>query len=129
MNPKLNPRTERALQMAVDLGERLLVLILFATFVVRLSHSLSFRPYNLLILFSEGLVAFLIIIRRSTTEFTMRPVDWIIALTGTALPMLLRAGGKPLLPISVGTVLMSAGLLFAIWAKFSLRHSFGIAAA
>ena len=129
MTAQLTPRTEHRLQVAVDLGERLLVLVLFATFVERLSHSLSFRPYNLLILLSEGLVAILIIVRRNSAQFSMRPLDWVIALAGTAFPMLQRAGGTPLLPAAADTVLMSAGLLLAIWAKLSLRYSFGIAAA
>ena len=129
MNPLLNPRREIMLQAAVDVGERLVVLTLFAGFVVRLSHTLIFRPYNLLVLLSEGLVAFLIIARRSTPNFTMRPMDWTIAMAGTALPMLLRAGGTALLPVAVGTLLMSGGLLFAIWAKINLWRSFGIAAA
>ena len=45
------------------------------------------------------------------------------------MPMLLRAGGKPPLPAVIGTVLMCCGLAFAIWAKATLRQSFGIAAA
>ena len=33
------------------------------------------------------------------------------------------------MPTAVGTAIMSAGLVLAIWAKASLRHSFGMAAA
>jgi protein-S-isoprenylcysteine O-methyltransferase Ste14 len=129
MSSQIASRTERLFQIAIDLGERLFVLMLFATFVVRISHTLIFRPYNLLVLLSEGLVVVLILIRRHTASFTMRPLDWFIALFGTALPMLLRAGGLPLLPALVGAALMSGGLVCAIWAKLALRRSFGIAAA
>jgi protein-S-isoprenylcysteine O-methyltransferase Ste14 len=125
----MSPSAERHMLRAIDLGERLFVLMLFASLVVRLSHSLIFRPYNILVLISEGLVAFLIVIRRNTDAITMRPQDWIIAFAGTAMPMLLRAGGKPPLPAVIGTVLMCCGLAFAIWAKATLRQSFGIAAA
>jgi protein-S-isoprenylcysteine O-methyltransferase Ste14 len=125
----LSPRTERLLQVAIDLGERLFMLLLFATFVVRLSHSLGIRPYNLLALLSEGLVATLILIRRNTDAVTMRPLDWVVALAGTALPMTVRPGGQPLLPPLAGTILMFAGLSLAVWAKAILRRSFGIAAA
>jgi protein-S-isoprenylcysteine O-methyltransferase Ste14 len=129
MSSQIDARTERALQIAIDLSERLFVLVLFATFVLRISLSLVFRPYNLLVLVSEGLVVVLILIRRHTNSFTMRPQDWIVALGGTAVPMLLRAGGLPVLPPFVGAALMCAGLIFAIWAKLTLRQSFGIAAA
>jgi protein-S-isoprenylcysteine O-methyltransferase Ste14 len=125
----LSPRAERSLQTAIDLGERLFVLLLFATFAVRLSHSLGIRPYNLLALLSEALVATFILIRRTTDAVTMRPLDWVVALAGTALPMTVRAGGQPLLPPFAGTVLMFAGLSLAVWAKAILRRSFGIAAA
>ncbi len=129
MSAELNPRGERSLQLAVDLGERLFVLLLFATFAVRLSQSLFTRPYNVLAVISEGLLAFFIIIRRRSTDVTMRPLDWIIALACTTLPMLLRAGANPLLPTAVGTAFMFVGLSLAIWAKATLRQSFGIAAA
>lgn len=129
MTAPLSPRVERSLQAAIDLGERLFVLILFATFAVRLSHSLGIRPYNLLALLSEALVATFIVIRRNTEAVTMRPLDWVVALAGTALPMTVVAGGRPLLLPLAGTIFMFTGLLLAIWAKTTLRRSFGIAAA
>lgn len=129
MTTPLSPRAERSLQIAIDLGERLFVLLLFATFAVRLSQSLGIRPYNLLALLSEGLVATLILIRRNTDAVTMRPLDWVVALAGTALPMTVRPSGQPVLPALAGTVLMFAGLSLALWAKATLRRSFGIAAA
>ena len=129
MNAQLNPSTERVLRISIDLGERLFVLMLFATFVVRLSHTIISRPYNLLVLLSEGLVVLLVLIRRTTANVSMRPLDWVVALAGTALPLLLRAGGSPPLPTAIGTVLMFGGLSFAIWAKACLRRSFGLAAA
>lgn len=129
MSLELSTRSEKAFQLAIDLGERLFVLLLFATLVVRISHSLGLRPYNLLLLLSEGIVAFFIIVRRRARDLTLRPIDWIIALAGTALPMIVRAGGGSLLPPAAGAVFMFAGLLLAIWAKLSLRRSLGVVAA
>jgi protein-S-isoprenylcysteine O-methyltransferase Ste14 len=125
----LLPARERFFLRVIDLGERLFLLILFASLVVRLSHSIWVRPYNVLALISEGFVAFLILVRRPAQDLSLRPLDWIVALAGTALPMLARAGGQALLPSAVGTVLMFAGLALALWAKLSLRRSFGLAAA
>lgn len=129
MSGDLNPHTERRLQIAIDLGERLFVLMLFATFAVRLSHTIILRPYNLLAVISEGIAVYFIVIRRPASVVTLKPLDWIAALLGTALPMFVRAGGQPVLLPALGTVIMSAGVLLAIWAKLSLRLSFGMTAA
>ena len=129
MSGELRPQTESRLQLAIDLSERLFVLLLFATFAVRLSHTIILRPYNLIAILSEALVAYLIIVRRPSDIVTLRPLDWVAALIGTALPMFVRAGGQSMTSPAIGTTLMSAGLLLAIWAKISLRQSFGIAAA
>ncbi|HWU25837.1 MAG TPA: isoprenylcysteine carboxylmethyltransferase family protein [Rhizomicrobium sp.] len=129
MSAPLDPRLEARLKIVIDLGERLFILILFATFIVRLSHTLGLRPYNVLVLISEGLVAFFIVVRRRAAVVTMRGWDWIAAVTGTALPMTVRAGGHPLLPDAIGTILMLVGLVVAIVAKLTLRMSFGVAAA
>lgn len=129
MSIEISSRTERNLQLAIDLGERLFALVLFATFAARLSQTIDLRPYNLLVILSEGLVVYFIIIRRQAQVVTMRPLDWLAALLGTALPMLFGAGGQVFVPAVIGTSVISAGLLLAIWAKINLRKSFGIAAA
>jgi protein-S-isoprenylcysteine O-methyltransferase Ste14 len=129
MNASLNPARERLLLLAIDIGERIFLLILFASFVVQLFHTIGVRPYNILALISEGLVALLVIVRRPAHKLSLNPLDWIVALAGTALPMLARAGGTALLPQSIGAAMMFAGLLAAIWAKLTLRRSFGLAAA
>jgi len=125
----LDSATERRLQRALDIGERLFVISLFVTFLVSLSHTIFLRPYNFLAIISEGMTVYFIVVRRAALTVTTRPLDWFMALTGTALPLFARAGGVSLLPPIVGTAFMLAGLTLAIWAKASLRHSFGIAAA
>jgi protein-S-isoprenylcysteine O-methyltransferase Ste14 len=117
------------LELGIDIGERIFILLLIAFLVARISHTIEVRPYNVLVLLSEGMVAFFVIVRRVAVNTTMRPLDWAIALAGTALAMFVQAGGHPLLPEIIGTVLMFAGLSVSIWAKLSLRRSFGIIAA
>jgi protein-S-isoprenylcysteine O-methyltransferase Ste14 len=129
MSVELSPHTEQRLQSAVDIAERIFVLLLFAIFAVRISRSFVFAPYNVLAVVSEGLVVVFILIRRRSPLVTMKPFDWIIALAGTSAPLFVRAGGHPLMPWFVGAALMFLGLSVAIMAKLTLRRSFGMAAA
>lgn len=129
MTNALDPKMERRLQRAIDIGERMFVVLLFVIFAERIFHTIQLRPYNILAVISEGFSVYFIVVRRTASMVTMRPLDWLAALIGTSLPMFVRAGGEPSMPAVVGTVVMSAGLMLAIWAKASLRHSFGMAAA
>lgn len=45
------------------------------------------------------------------------------------MPMLVEAGGEPLVPVGVCGAFMLMGLGMNIWAKLSLRRSFGVVAA
>jgi protein-S-isoprenylcysteine O-methyltransferase Ste14 len=125
----LDPRTERRLLRFIDLGERLFILLFFASLVVRVGRSLDLRPYNILVLIAEGLVAFFFVVRRDASVVTVRPFDWVIALAGSIIGMFVAAGGDPLVPPEVGSAFMVAGLMMSIWAKLNLRRSFGAAAA
>lgn len=129
MTKALDPKTERRLQRAIDIGERLIVIMLFVIFAERLLQTIHLRPYNILAVISEGFSVYFIVVRRAASAVTTRPLDWLAALIGTSLPMFVKAGGEPVMPTAVGTAIMSAGLMLAIWAKASLRHSFGVAAA
>jgi protein-S-isoprenylcysteine O-methyltransferase Ste14 len=129
MSMTISPRVEGQLQRAVDVGERIFVLLLFAAYAVRVWGSIALEPSNILAVISEGLVVLFILIRRDATAFTLRPFDWAIALGGTALALFARPGGHPFLPTFVGTACMLAGLLLAITSKLMLRRSFGVAAA
>jgi protein-S-isoprenylcysteine O-methyltransferase Ste14 len=129
MTKALDPGTERRLQGMLDLAERLFVAILFMVFVTRIFHTILLRPYNMLAVISEGLGVYFIVMRRPGSAMTTRPLDWLVALLGTTFPMFVFAGGEPLLPPMIGTAIMSIGVMLVIWAKASLRHSFGMAAA
>ncbi len=129
MNASLDPRLERGLKLAIDLGERAFSVLLFAAFAIRMSHAVALRPWDALILVSEGLVVVFIVIRRGATLLSVRPLDWLVALVGTAAPMLLRGGGHALAPPAVSFALMLTGLLISIWGKLILRRSFGLGAA
>lgn len=119
----------KRLKLAMDLGERAFSLTLFASFAFRMSHALSLRPWDALIIVSEALVVVFMLTRRLAKDVSTRAVDWLIALLGTAAPMLVRPGGHPLTQPFVGIGLMLVGVLFSIWGKLILRRGFGLAAA
>jgi protein-S-isoprenylcysteine O-methyltransferase Ste14 len=113
---------------ALDMFERLIVIVLTILFLSRLIPHVSEGPYNLLIMVSEGMTALCMVIRRpgpmATTAYA-----WIIAMVGTWSPLLVVPGGLQLLPEYVATALMVGGLMCSISAKIFLRRSFGIVAA
>ena len=125
----LDPCLERRLQKLMDLGERCFFLLLYAIFVSSLWRSLASQPYNVLALISEGLIVLFTIIRRDARIVTTRPGDWLIALLGTALPLLVKPSVHAFAPALVGTILMMVGLLISVCSKLTLRRSFGLAAA
>lgn len=129
MTNVMDPKMELRLQRMIDIGERLFLAILFMSFLVGLSHTILLRPYNILVIISEGLGVYFIMVRRGASAMTSRPSDWFVALMGTTLPMFARAGGEAFMPTAIGTAIMFVGLMLVVWAKASLRHSFGIAAA
>jgi protein-S-isoprenylcysteine O-methyltransferase Ste14 len=117
------------LERALDLGERAFVVLMFAGLVARMAPAIAARPWNALLLTSEGLVTVFILIRRRPTAVSLRPLDWFAALIGTTAPLLVRPGGHAIAPGNVATALMLFGLGFSIWAKLTLRRSFALAAA
>ena len=113
---------------ALDMCERLIVIVLTLFFLARLIPHVGDGPYNLLIMVSEGMTALFMVIRRpgpmATTLYA-----WIIAMVGTWSPLLVMPGGIQFLPGPVATGMMVAGLMCSISAKIFLRRSFGIVAA
>ena len=116
------------MKRALDLGERAFSILLFAALVARLAPGLASRPWNGLLLASEGLVVLFMVFRRRPELVSSRPLDWLAAFIGTA-PLLVQPGGQPLAPPAVGVFLIFFGLIVSIWAKVTLRGSFGLAAA
>jgi protein-S-isoprenylcysteine O-methyltransferase Ste14 len=113
---------------ALDMFERLIVVVLTILFLSRLIPHVGDGPYDLLIMLSEGMTALCMVIRRpgpmATTVYA-----WVVAMVGTWSPLLVMPGGLQLLPESAATALMVAGLICSISAKIFLRRSFGIVAA
>jgi protein-S-isoprenylcysteine O-methyltransferase Ste14 len=120
---------DRLVLRVLDIAERAFIVLLFISFVVGMRHGLALRPYNLIVVVHEALTVFFILTRRMAQQLTLKPFDWMAALLGTGLPLLVRPGGDAPMPQLVGTVLMTGGILFSLSGLLFLRRSFGVAAA
>jgi protein-S-isoprenylcysteine O-methyltransferase Ste14 len=122
------PRWQLA-PLAVDALERLLVVALYGGLAVQLLANLSTanRLASLLLLPSEGLVVFFVLIRRRTSNFSTLPGEWVLALMATSAPLLARPGdGTSWLTPVFGGFLMLFGMLIQVHAKIALGRSFGL---
>ena len=119
------------LATVLDVAERIVVAVLLMLLCERLlnDYRASGRWINLLLLAGESLIVFFILIRRRTNFISVRPGDWFFAATGTAGPLLVAAGGHPLLAQPACGMILFCGLLLQLSAKFALRRSFGLVAA
>jgi protein-S-isoprenylcysteine O-methyltransferase Ste14 len=111
----------------LDFFEQMVLIAFFIWFISRLwpRTFAEVNPYILLLILSESIVLFLLIIRRPTENISKSFTDWFIAFSGTFLPLLISKGGEPLMPF-VGVVLLLWGMFIHIGAKLSLFRSFGI---
>ena len=127
------PVRRPALERGLDVAEKLFVMGLFALLAWRIFHAVGLGAswLNYLQLFAEGIVVVLILLRRPASDVSLNPIDWALAVGATAGPLLIRpaAGVAPLVPQVIPAILMIGGIAFQIWAKLTLRRSFGVAPA
>jgi len=120
------PSKRRA--QVLDLAERAIVAVVYLGLVARLLTDgwYSGELTSLLLLPSEGLVVVFLLLRRRTTDISLRGSEWLLALTATLAPMLVERGtGAALVPTSLAAGLMLMGLIVQIHAKVTLGRSFG----
>ncbi len=115
-------------RLALDLGERLFVILLGAPFILVFVRAARVHPNFVLVLLSETL-AIVLILTRKRGEIAVRPLAVLAAFAGTALPLLVRPGGTAILPSLFSSVLMFGGLTVSILSKLYLNRSFGMIAA
>ena len=117
----------------LDLAERLIIILLFAHFAyINISvFEQIFDIKALLLLISECLPVFLVLIRKASGDVSVRPLDWAFGFAGTAFPLLVTPTmvGSPLLPAPILYVVIALGQCLQIYAKMYLGTSFGIVAA
>lgn len=111
----------------LDRVEQAAALLLYASLVVRVWPE-NLSSDNLgpaLVLLSEGVIVFFLIIRRATADISLRLRDWSAAAIGTAAPLLVAKTAEPWL-LAPGVVLLLLGMAMQVSAKLSLRRSFGL---
>jgi protein-S-isoprenylcysteine O-methyltransferase Ste14 len=117
----------------LDLTERVILILLFANFAYRniSTFEQSFDVKALLLLISECLPVFLMLIRKTSGEVSIRAWDWVFGLAGTAFPLLVTPTQvySPLVPGMVFYLVVVLGQCIQISAKVALGTSFGLVAA
>ncbi|MEI9932043.1 MAG: isoprenylcysteine carboxylmethyltransferase family protein [Rhizomicrobium sp.] len=116
--------------LLLDIVERLVILGAYSQFVIRLLTQ-GMGPLNIgsiLIVMSESIPLFFILIRRFSTQVSRHPFDWSIAILGTVMPLLISqtATHASLLPQVLCNAIIVLGLCVQIAAKVSLGRSYGI---
>jgi protein-S-isoprenylcysteine O-methyltransferase Ste14 len=114
---------------ATDWIERAVVFALFLGLLSRIGASLGKNPLNVLLLISDGMVVALVMFRRRTDQISPLAIDWLLAFAATAAPLMAGPGGRNLMPIWAGSVMMGVGVVLSVWAKAALWRSFGLVAA
>ncbi|HVZ52621.1 MAG TPA: methyltransferase [Pseudolabrys sp.] len=134
-----------ASDIALDLTERALVVGLFGLFVYRMlgrfvalvalqiEHPeliVAAAAINLgaiLLVLSESLGVFLILLRRRSPTLSAHPLDWVLSFVAANAPLLTApAPPSTFLPPEAVSALMFAGLTIQISAKATLWRSFGM---
>jgi protein-S-isoprenylcysteine O-methyltransferase Ste14 len=111
----------------LDFFEQIVVLALYIWLIIRLwpGTFAELNPYLCLLVLSESIVVFILMIRKPTGNISNNFRDWFIAFSGSLVPLLISKGGELWMP-RVGLVLMLWGLFIHVGAKMSLFRSFGI---
>ncbi|MGH8460216.1 MAG: methyltransferase family protein [Stenotrophobium sp.] len=134
---EMPPQTPRPRLQALDLIEKILLLALYAAFLIRMLSKIDFAhlllglALALPLLAGEGLVLVFGLIRKKTEIISIRPRDWFLALTATCLPLLVapEPQGQGWLPAPIFVACMLLALGFQIYSKIVLGRSFGLVAA
>ena len=128
--PGFNLEITRA--MALDVVERTIVAVLFATFVYRMLFVPDIQPSiaTFLLIASEVLPPCLILIRRHSEAQSDKVIDWCLGFLGTNVALLtLPAHPGTLITQEWCSVILLFGFVVQVASKLTLGRSFGIVAA
>lgn len=113
----------------LELAERAFVALLFANFAYLMlqSYQKQADAGTILIVISESIAVVLVMTRGLSNTLSTRPLDWLFAFAGSTAPLLaIPATPNAIVPASICTGFMLAGLCVQISAKVILWRSFGL---
>ncbi len=116
----------------LDMCERVFVMTMLGSFIYRmlLHYSLTANIADVLLVISESLTVVFIMLRKPSATLSRRPTDWILALSGSATPLLVAPSSvHPIALPAIIFAIMVVGLFIQISAKIVLGRSFGMVAA
>lgn len=116
----------------VDNVEKIVIAVFYVFLLLRMSpwSSDGHSALNLIYLFDQLWVLVFILVRRKTVVITRRPLDWLVALVATALPLFVTpVSDTPAVPMVFAVMLMLSGTALHLAAKLIIRRSFGMVAA
>ena len=128
MDLSSTPITKRRSDLILDVIERGIVIGLFVALCLNLGRDFLYHGHivSLLFVVGESIPVALVLLRRPAQPLSRRPRDWLLTLSGTCLPLLVRAGGQALLaPVICGLIIL-LGFAIQVAAKISLGRSFGL---
>jgi len=128
----IEPISVPTFRLDLDLAEKVVITLFWGFLCTRLVPGIfeSGEYLNILLLVSEALVVFFVVLRRRATAISERGADWFVGFAGTLVPLLaLPPDGEPVVPIALCTILMLGGFSLNMWAKLTLLRSFGVVAA
>ncbi len=118
--------------LIADWTERVIILAFYCWLIFRIVEPCiaSGSWGSLILLPSEGVVVFLILIRSTTEKVSRRPMDWVLAFSATTAALLVSpVQEQPLLSPAIGATVMLVGMFVQIHAKLVLGRSMGCVAA
>ena len=119
----------------LDSFEKVVIVLLFSNFLVAISGAIitafqdgrSVFIGDLMLLVTEFLMVFFVLIRRSANSLSMRPADWGLAFGATCMSLLARPHEGPgHVWDSLAVMLTVTGLSMQLYAKVTLGRRFGI---
>lgn len=116
----------------MDRLEQVIAMILYIYLVARMwpAYVTAGAVMSYLLIISEGAVIVFLLLRKPTTNISMRVQDWLSGVAGTCLGLCVTHSDK-VAPISLAAAaaFMVTGMVTHIGAKISLNSSFGLVAA
>jgi protein-S-isoprenylcysteine O-methyltransferase Ste14 len=113
----------------LDRIERTILIVAYVYLVYRVADAAyaSGSWYSIMVVMSELFVLIFILIRRPTDKISINASDWVIAVGATTLPLTIEFSELyPLVTPLLCVLVVITGIFIQIYAKLSLRRSFGL---